>query len=100
MSPSVLTDLTAADTSHILVLATTILLRCIAETTTNNTRRECVKSLSNLMNCLDVGSRDSEWELADLCLERYRGIVQAIVDSLSSSTTEPNSTSEVNLNGA
>jgi hypothetical protein len=52
------------------------------------------------MNCLDVARRDCEWELADLCLERYRGVVQAVMDSLASSSSESNSNPEIHPNPA
>jgi hypothetical protein len=52
------------------------------------------------MNRLEIARRDSEWELADLCLERYRGVVQAVTDSLASPSNEPNSNPEIHPNPA
>ena len=43
------------------------------------------------MNRLDIARRDFEWELGDLCVERYRGVVRAVMDSLPSSSIESNS---------
>ena len=35
------------------------------------------------MDRLEIARNQSEWELADICLERYQGVVKAVVDNLS-----------------
>lgn len=42
------------------------------------------------MNRLDVARRESGWELGDLCVDRYQGVVQAVMESLAASSYESN----------
>jgi hypothetical protein len=79
------------DASHILVLVTTVLLRCIAEGTALRVKRECAQSLNDLMSRLEIARNRSEWEVADTCLERYQGVVTAVADNLSLHSEASNS---------
>lgn len=63
-------------------MVTTVLLRCIADGTFR-IRQECAQSLSDMLDHLEIARNRSEWELADMCLDRYQGVLKAIVDNLS-----------------
>ena len=70
------------DASHILVLVTTVLLRCVADCTGTGVKRDCVQRLSDFMSRLETARNQSEWELADICLDRYQDVVNAVAETL------------------
>lgn len=63
-------SLTTIDTAHLLVSATTILLRCLLESTDLATKKDCAAKLLRLQRRLETAREASEWDLADFCLER------------------------------
>ena len=70
--------LTSPDTAHLLVSATTILLRCTVETADIGTKRKCAATLVGFISRLRSASQESDWELADFCLERCQTPVEKI----------------------
>ncbi|KAH8728731.1 fungal-specific transcription factor domain-containing protein [Phaeosphaeriaceae sp. PMI808] len=69
-------------TSYLLVTAATILLRCTVEGGGIVTKRSCVTKLVQFRDRLQRASEDSEWDLADACLERCHEPIQKIADAL------------------
>lgn len=57
-------------TAHLLVSATTILLRCTIETSDRDVSRRCIAQLVRLRDGLQEASEDYEWDLAEFCLQR------------------------------
>lgn len=79
-----------SDISHMLILVTTILLRCIIESSDNRNKQDCTQHLVDFMDHLAFARDECDWELADTCLERYRPITQSIAESLARATDESN----------
>lgn len=92
--------LTERDTADVLVLTTTVLLRCIAESPRSQDREVCTRNLTNMMDHLALARSEYGWELADACLERYRPVVNSVMDSLARAGHESNSTPYSNPDSA
>ena len=60
------------DTAHLLVSATTMLLRCTVETPNLEAKQECASKLVKLADRLQTARDHAQWDLADFCLERCR----------------------------
>lgn len=74
--------LTTLDTAHLLVSATTILLRCLLESTDLATKKECATKLVRLLRRLETAREASEWDLADFCLERCTEPINKIATAM------------------
>jgi hypothetical protein len=59
-----------ADTSHLLVFATTIFLRCIVEMKDLSRRNAFLSRLLKFQQWLERAKAESSWDLANLCIER------------------------------
>lgn len=75
-------------TAHLLVSATTILLRCLLESTDLATKKECATKLVRLQHRLETAREASEWDLADFCLERCTEPINKIAAAMGI-TSEP-----------
>lgn len=69
-------------TSYLLVTAATILLRCTIECGDIETKKACATRLVGFRNRLRRARTDSEWDLADFCLERCHEPIQKIANAL------------------
>lgn len=58
------------DTGHLLVSATTILIRCTVESTNTSVRANSTAKLIKLVEYLRPACTDCNWDLADFCVER------------------------------
>lgn len=56
-------------TAHVLVSATTILLRAAIESD-KQSRKQCIEILLKFLARLQAAKRDAHWDIADFCLER------------------------------
>lgn len=81
--------LTIVDTAHLLVSATTILLRCLLESTDLTTKKECATKLLRLQHCLENAREASEWDLADFCLERCTEPIKKIAAAMGIPNEQP-----------
>jgi hypothetical protein len=70
LTPAQLSEFWLPYTAHLLVTATTILLRCLLESTDLGTKRLCAVKLVQLRSRLKTARQESDWDLADFCLER------------------------------
>ena len=61
---------TTVDTAHLLVSATTTLLRCTIEATRLQAEQSCADVLSRLIKRLQNARDIHKWDLADFCLDR------------------------------
>jgi hypothetical protein len=68
-------------TSYLLVTAATILLRCTIECGDITTKRLCIAKLIDFRDRLRRASDESEWDLADFCLERCEAPIQRFADA-------------------
>lgn len=66
------------DTAHLLVSATTTLLRCLVESTDMSIKRDCAAKLVRLQQRLQVARHTFNWDLADFCLERCSEAISRI----------------------
>ncbi|KAE9972090.1 hypothetical protein BLS_004181 [Venturia inaequalis] len=57
-------------TGHLLVSATTILLRCTVESSEASAKNKCATALAQLLVHLQYASAECGWDLADFCIER------------------------------
>ena len=78
-----------ADTAHLLVLATTMLLRCIAESVEPSTRKTCVEYLGKLRTYLLSAKLDDNWELGDFTLDRCGPAIEHLISNLQAETDTP-----------
>ncbi|SMR56712.1 unnamed protein product [Zymoseptoria tritici ST99CH_1E4] len=69
-------------TAHLLVTATTILLRCLLESTDVTTKHTCAEKLVRLVSTLKVSKEEHDWDLADFCLERCSEPISKISSAL------------------
>lgn len=79
------------DTAHLLVSATTALLRCLVETTDITIKRDCATKLVQFQERLETARNAFHWDLADFCLERCSESISRISAALeiSTNTLEP-----------
>jgi hypothetical protein len=88
-----------SDTSYLLVSAATVLLRCTVECGDLRSKRLCTTKLVQFRNRLQQAQRESDWDLANFCLERCHEPIQKIAGALgihsSSDPFPPPSTSAV-----
>ena len=82
LRPSQLEEFWLPWTAHLLVSATTILLRCLLESPDLSTKRECALKLVSLMIHLQLARNESAWDLADFCLERCSGPINKIAAAM------------------
>lgn len=75
-------------TSYLLVTAATILLRCTVECGDSATKRSCIAKLVNFRDRLSRASEESDWDLAEFCLERCGEPIQKFADALRNSSQE------------
>ncbi|KAF2724153.1 hypothetical protein K431DRAFT_241866 [Polychaeton citri CBS 116435] len=64
-------------TAHILASATIIYLRCAVDAA-NSAREECVATLIRLHNQLQNFQKRYEWDIADMCLERCKDLIEKL----------------------
>ncbi|CAK1363200.1 putative transcriptional regulatory protein [Cercospora beticola] len=69
-------------TAHLLVTAATITLRCLLESTDTITKRTCVEKLAQFRDRLQKAKAESNWDLADFCLERCAEPIDKICASM------------------
>jgi hypothetical protein len=69
-------------TSYLLVTAATILLRCTIECGDLTTKKSCIAKLVAFKTRLRTARDESEWDLADFCLERCEEPIQKFADAL------------------
>ncbi|KAF3918496.1 hypothetical protein ABW21_db0205396 [Orbilia brochopaga] len=62
-------------TSHLLVVATMILLRCAVETENQAIKIACAATLISFKDALELHRDNYAWELGDLCLERCADLI-------------------------
>lgn len=74
-------------TAHLLVYATTVLLRCLLEAVDLATKTACAERLVKLQRRLRLAS-DEGWDLADFCLERCSDPIAKIARAMGI-TAEP-----------
>lgn len=72
-------------TAHLLVYATTILLRCVVESSDLVTKTASARKLVALQNKLKIAS-ECGWDLADFCLERCSKPILTIAAAMGIST--------------
>lgn len=84
----------SADTAHLLVTTTTILLRCLLESPDLPTKKNCAIELLQFRQRLRIARDERDWDLADFCLERCSEPIDKIatamgvtLDSCSSSSS-------------
>lgn len=82
LQPSQLEEFWLPWTAHLLVSATTILLRCLLESADLATKRECALKLVSLKKHLQIARDESAWDLADFCLERCSGPINKIAAAM------------------
>ncbi|KAH3904477.1 hypothetical protein HBI56_171410 [Parastagonospora nodorum] len=68
-------------TSYLLVSAATILLRCTIECEDLATKKSCISKLIVFRDRLRTAREESEWDLADFCLERCEEPIQKLADA-------------------
>lgn len=61
-----------SDTSHLLVSATTILLRCTIECPTAVVRRTCIERLQTFFSHLTWAKHTCSWDIGDFTLDRCK----------------------------
>ncbi|TID24481.1 hypothetical protein E6O75_ATG02846 [Venturia nashicola] len=66
-------------TGHLLVSATTILLRCTVESTEASVKNKCATKLAQLLDRLQYASVECGWDLADFCIERCGESISKVV---------------------
>lgn len=76
-------------TAHLLVSATTILLRCLLESTDLAAKKDCAGKLLRLKRRLETARQASEWDLADFCLERCSEPINKIASAMGILTDQP-----------
>jgi hypothetical protein len=69
-------------TSYLLVTAATILLRCTIESSDLNTKKTCMIKLVAFRDRLRTAQTESQWDLAEFCLERCDEPIQKIADAI------------------
>ncbi|KAK6363700.1 hypothetical protein TWF730_001120 [Orbilia blumenaviensis] len=65
-------------TSHLLVVATMILLRCAVETENQAIKVACAATLISLKDNLESHRDNHGWELGELCLERCAELISRV----------------------
>ncbi|EGX53264.1 hypothetical protein AOL_s00006g130 [Orbilia oligospora ATCC 24927] len=65
-------------TSHLLVVATMILLRCAVETENQAIKVACAATLISLKDNLESHRDKNGWELGELCLERCAELISRV----------------------
>ncbi|KAK6335529.1 hypothetical protein TWF696_002302 [Orbilia brochopaga] len=75
LTPSQLQEFWLPYTSHLLVVATMILLRCAVETENQAIKVACAATLISLKDALELHRDNYAWELGDLCLERCAELI-------------------------
>ncbi|KAK6531420.1 hypothetical protein TWF281_008225 [Arthrobotrys megalospora] len=65
-------------TSHLLVVATMILLRCAVETENQAVKAACAATLGSLKDSLESHRDNHGWELGELCLERCGELISRV----------------------
>ncbi|EPS36717.1 hypothetical protein H072_9709 [Dactylellina haptotyla CBS 200.50] len=74
-------------TSHLLVVATMILLRCAVETENQAIKVTCAATLMSLKDNLELHRDDHNWELGELCLERCAELIVRVQSTAPPVTT-------------
>ncbi|KAF2147071.1 uncharacterized protein K452DRAFT_217511 [Aplosporella prunicola CBS 121167] len=69
-------------TGHLIVSATTILLRCAVDTTDVNITETCKETLRKLQRRLSLAKSEDNWDLADMFLERYDEPISRITSTI------------------
>ena len=77
------------DTTHLLVLATTMLLRCTTESVEHATRKTCMEYLGKLRTFLLSAKLDDNWELGDFTLDRCGLAIELLLSKLQPETEMP-----------
>ncbi|PPJ58228.1 hypothetical protein CBER1_10213 [Cercospora berteroae] len=73
-------------TAHLLVSATTILLRCAIDLSSPAESVTIIGKLAKLLDFLRDASRDAQWDLAHFCLEQCAHPIETIAAALSASS--------------
>lgn len=76
------TKLIMADTGHLLVSATTVLLRCIVESATLQEKNVAIGKVLKFLDRLRIAVEKSKWDLAEFCLERCQRPVEKIASAM------------------
>ncbi|KAJ6259060.1 hypothetical protein Dda_5957 [Drechslerella dactyloides] len=87
LTPSQLQEFWLPYTSHLLVVATMILLRCAVETENQAIKIACAATLISLKDALELHRDIHAWELGDLCLERCAELISRVQCSSSAPQT-------------
>ncbi|KAF3905486.1 hypothetical protein ABW20_dc0107944 [Dactylellina cionopaga] len=81
LTPAQLQEFWLPYTSHLLVVATMILLRCAVETENQAIKVACAATLISLKDNLELHRDNHGWELGDLCLERCAELISRVQSS-------------------
>lgn len=68
------------DTTYHLNSATTLILRCALEAENPETAQQCVASAKTLIDFLRKAKDESNWDLADTCLNHCEAVVENLSD--------------------
>lgn len=68
------------DTTYHLNSATTLILRCALEAENPETAQECVASARSLIHFLRKAKDETNWDLADTCLNHCEAVVENLSD--------------------
>ncbi|KAF3935090.1 hypothetical protein ABW19_dt0201795 [Dactylella cylindrospora] len=78
LTPAQLQEFWLPYTSHLLVTATMILLRCAVETENQAIKVACAATLISLKDNLELHRDNHAWELGELCLERCAELISRV----------------------
>ncbi|KAK6544350.1 hypothetical protein TWF694_001051 [Orbilia ellipsospora] len=78
LTPAQLHEFWLPYTSHLLVVATMILLRCAVETENQAIKIACAGTLMSLKDNLELHRDNHGWELGELCLERCAELISRV----------------------
>lgn len=71
-----ITDVHFSDTSYHFASSAILMLRCAIEAPTVEVANECVTNFQQLILCLRKAKSDSEWDIADVCLNQCEPTVR------------------------
>lgn len=80
--------LICVDTAHLLVSATTALLRCTVESPSYQEKEESTTKLAEFLKSLRVAHESTEWDLAEMCIEVCGQAIESRINAVSIGTED------------